>query len=64
MELEQSTRHRLNKSFKLEFPVVYLNWHMPDESWRVYWPKCCDKNKKYEDNSPHENSLNNDNSLS
>lgn len=50
------------QDFSLKSLDDYLDQQAPDEKWRVQWPKY-DKSNKDEDNSSHENSVNNDNSF-
>ena len=42
----------LNKGCGLKFCVGSRVQQNPEESWRRYWPKCCEYNHKDEDNSP------------
>ena len=39
--------HGLNKSYRSKFCVgSKVQYETPEESWRTYWPKCSEYNKK------------------
>ena len=41
----------LNKKFGMKLPEIYwLQQKLPEEGWRVQWPKCCECNCQDQDN--------------